>query len=48
MIGFQRLHGAAARVPPDASPVEEDAALDDGTVEGEVRVLEAYGRTMRV
>ncbi len=85
MIGFQRLHGAGARVAPDAtafphrynhhvvwiSPVEEDPALDeemlrwthecwealhphadhavyvnaldDGEVEGEARVREAYG-----
>jgi FAD/FMN-containing dehydrogenase len=85
MIGFQRLHGAGARVPTDAtafphryehyvvwiSPVEEDAALDeamiqwtqecwealrphadravyvnaldDGAVEGDIRVQEAYG-----
>jgi FAD/FMN-containing dehydrogenase len=85
MIGFQRLHGAAARVAPGAtafphrynhhvvwiSPVEEDPALDeamirwthecwealrpyadqavyvnaldDGAVEGEARVREAYG-----
>jgi FAD/FMN-containing dehydrogenase len=85
MIGFQRLHGAAARVAPGAtafphrynhhvvwiSPAEEDPALDgemiswthecwealrpyadqavyvnaldDGAVEGEARVREAYG-----
>ena len=85
MIGFQRLHGAGARVPSDAtafphrynhhvvwiSPVEEDPALDeemlrwthecwdalqphadqavyvnaldDGAVEGEDRVRQAYG-----
>jgi FAD/FMN-containing dehydrogenase len=85
MIGFQRLHGAGARVAADAtafphrydhhvvwiSPVEEDAALDeemvrwshdcwdalrphadaaiyvnaldDGDLEGEARVREAYG-----
>lgn len=85
MIGFQRLHGAAARVAPGAtafphrynhhvvwiSPVEEDPtldevmirwthecwealrphadqavyvnALDDGAIEGEARVREAYG-----
>jgi FAD/FMN-containing dehydrogenase len=85
MIGFQRLHGTAARVASEAtayphrydhhviwiSPVEEDPALDeamigwthecwealrphadqavyvnaldDGAVEGEARVREAYG-----
>jgi FAD/FMN-containing dehydrogenase len=85
MIGFQRLHGAGARVPPEAtafphrynhhvvwiSPVEENPALDeemlrwthdcwdalqphadhavyvnaldDGAVEGEDRVRQAYG-----
>ena len=85
MIAFQRLHGAAARVPSDATayphrydhhvvwinPVQEDPkldeamirwthecwdalrphadqavyvnALDDGSVEGEARVREAYG-----
>ncbi|MBS0422749.1 MAG: FAD-binding oxidoreductase [Proteobacteria bacterium] len=85
MIGFQRLHGAAARVAPGAtafphrydhhvvwiSPVAEDPALDesmirwtqdcweglrphadqavyvnaldDGSVEGEARVRQAYG-----
>ena len=85
MIGFQRLHGAAARVAPGAtafphrydhhvvwiSPVAEDPALDeamirwtqecwealrphadqavyvnaldDGAVEGEARVRQAYG-----
>jgi FAD/FMN-containing dehydrogenase len=85
MIGFQRLHGAAARVAPGAtafphrydhhvvwiSPAAEDPALDesmirwthecwealrphadravyvnaldDGTIEGEARVREAYG-----